>query len=908
MADDKKVVTQKFTSSQDGLGSKTTKGVYKIGDSYTSYSGCDIIASIEMPKINPDGSETTVPYVLGSLQTISISTYQDKVPVRAIGNMNAIDYTMGPRTIAGSLVFAVFDKHFADNIFNDLGKDNTNVLIDELPAFDITITYANEYGSISRMALYGVRIVEEGQVISINDVYTENTYKYCALSLERLNKKNKYSNNKMSDKKPTISTFSNDDENIDTPGKDIVEEIENEVTGLKEESIRLSVETEDPINNYKDGIAHFYLRPSQNTGYIHIYNLAGEQIKTISVYDNTSIDENSTNVYSTELKVGSYSAQYKNEIELKYSNIVNFSINKNELIDYSLNDEPVYEYSNDSDYTFVSNNKDHDEYIIAKGIYENIEEVDNDVDAEVIKGAIDNNNKEIKVELSEPETYYTIFSHKEHEYSKPKIILTEKENLSLIKKFIRYIKSNKDKLLHNLNEYEPIFESLLNTYTKKANIIDNVLKLEDDKYKTELVYYAIAFQNAVTRAYNYKINFFIEKDTTAPFFNSTIHNNTNKTLFFERRKNKDYFSLSKQDISSHTFLSRYGNRYYTYDIADNNYRSVRYDFTCFSPDDEYLLRKYTNINTLKNVVISNYTKNLYKKLDEKELIYAQLKLNNVPSVVTLEEPYCKYDYENNVLTVDVDYKEELGVEDNEYYIAIKEADIVNDYIPCMKVKINRADRKVNIDAFSGLIVRNKYYMVWIEDKDSKQISKQTLISTYQDEIEFITYINEVNIEEVLKNVIYKMRERNDSKYETVLEFLSVEEDISLKNLKYKIIEEIYQNAEYDIDIINTIFNLVSILLTKQKYIEYENVIFDKNESFIKLKDIGKKNHVVVYKISKDKKLDVSIYEENEKIDISDNGCTVAFVSKNDGLYTSGFVVIDNRSKEYLTDRLKVSVI
>lgn len=156
------VTTQTFTSSNDGLGGKTNKGVYKMGDSYTSYSGCDIIASIEMPKINPDGSETTVPYVLGSLQTISISTYQDKVPVRAIGNMNAIDYTMGPRTIAGSLVFAVFDKHFADNIFNDLSKENTDILVDELPAFNVTITYANEYGSMSRMALYGIRIVEEG--------------------------------------------------------------------------------------------------------------------------------------------------------------------------------------------------------------------------------------------------------------------------------------------------------------------------------------------------------------------------------------------------------------------------------------------------------------------------------------------------------------------------------------------------------------------------------------------------------------------------------------------------------------------------------------------------------------------------------------------------------------------------
>lgn len=901
------VVTQEFTSSNDGLGGKTNKGVYKIGDSYTSYSGCDIIASIEIPKINPDGSETTVPYVLGSLQTISISTYQDKVPVRAIGNMNAIDYTMGPRTIAGSLVFAVFDKHFADNIFNDLSKENTDILVDELPAFNVTITYANEYGSMSRMALYGVRIVEEGQVVSINDVYTENTYKYCALSLERLNKKNTQSNNKMGDKKPTISTFSDDNININTPGKDIVDELNKEDSGLKEESIRLSVETEKPTNNYKDGIAHFYLRPNQNTGYIHIYNLTGEEVKSISVYDNSSVEENSTNVYSTELGVGSYSAQYKNEIELKYSNIVSFVISKDEKVNYSLNDEPMYEYSNDYHYTFASNNKEHDAYLIAEGKYNSIDEVKKE-DASIVEGIIDDSNSQIKVELKKPETYYTVFSYKDNQYSKPKVILTEKENMSLIKRFIEFVKNNRDKLLNSLSEYDDIFNTLLKTYDKTQNIIDNVLKLENSKYKTELVYYSMVFQNNITRAYNYKINFFVEKDVAAPFFNATIHNNSNKTLFFERRKNKDYFSMSKQGISSNLFLSKYGNRYFTYDVADNNYRSVRYDFTCFSPDDEYLLRKYTKVNTIKEVSVSSYTKNLYKKLEEKELVYAQLKQNNKVSIINLEEPYCKYEYGHNRLIVDVDYREELGEKDNEYYLAIKEARCINDYTPCMKIKFKDTQKTLSIDAFSGLIVRDKYYFVWIEDINTNIISNPKFLSTYEDEVEFIKYIENVDIEQKINSVIKKMKEKNDTKYESTLEFLTVEEDLNIKNLKYKILETVYQNSEYDIDTINTMFNLVSILLSKQKYIEYENIMYDKENMFIKFNNIGKNNHVVVYRISKENDLQVSIYDENVKINLEKDGCTIAFVSKNNGIYTSGFVVIDNKSKEYLTDNMKVSVV
>lgn len=897
------ITTQTFTSSNDGLGGKTSKGIYKMGDSYTSYSGCDIVASIQMPKINPDGSTTSIPYVLGSLQTISISTYQDKVPVRAIGNMNAIDYTMGPRTIAGSLVFAVFDKHFADNIFDDLDKQNTDILVDELPAFDITITYANEYGSMSRMALYGVRIVEEGQVVSINDVYTENTYKYCALSLERLNKKNKYANNKMEDKQPIISNNSIKDEDIDNPGKDIIDELGNGEDKLKEESIRLSVEVENPINNYKDGIANFYLKPNQKSGYIHIYNLAGEEVKSIGVYEN--VNNNSLNVYSTELKVGSYSAQYKNEIDLKYSNIVNFIISRGEELEYSLNDEPVYEFSNDDYYTFASNNKEHDSYLIAEGIHESIKDVEESGD-KTVTGTINESNSEINIELKEPNTYYTVFSYNGNSFSKPKIILTEKKDTTLIKRFIEYVKRNEDKLLYDLNEYESSFKELLDKYDKKQNIIDNILELEDNKYRTELLYYSIVFQNLVSRAYNYKIDFYVEKDMTTPFFNSTIHNNVDRSLFFERRKKKDYFSMSKQNVSSNLFLNKYGSRYYTYDIANNNYRSVRYDFTCFSPDDEYLLRKYTKINTIKDVYVSLYIKNLYKKLEDKEYVYAQLKMDHNPKIKYLEEPYCIYNYEHNTLTVDIDYREELGSDETEYYLVLKEADYVEDYIPATKIKFKNTDKKISIDAFSGFMLRDKYYMVWVEDIKSNIISDSTLISTYQDKVEFIDYIKYTDIENRIKYISNKMKEKNDTKYESTLEFLLVEDDLSLKNLKYKILETIYDNAEYDIDMINTINNLMSITLDKEVFVEYEEMKI--HNDYIRFDNLKSNDHVVIYRIEKNKEIAVEIYEAGQNIDLSQEGFTVAFVSKNKGLYRSGYIVINNRSKEYIANEMKVSVI
>ena len=156
-----------------------------------SFSGTDMLATMTISGTeNVNGS-----HVLGSIQTLSYSIHQNKYPVRSIGNINAKDYVMGPRTIAGSLVFAVFDRHFAYAAMEDIQKEykNYHFLADEMPPFDITITYANEYGANSKLALYGVRLVNEGQVMSINDIYTENTYQFVATDIDYLDVQNLYS-------------------------------------------------------------------------------------------------------------------------------------------------------------------------------------------------------------------------------------------------------------------------------------------------------------------------------------------------------------------------------------------------------------------------------------------------------------------------------------------------------------------------------------------------------------------------------------------------------------------------------------------------------------------------------------------------------------------------------------------
>ena len=164
-----------------------------VGHNVSGYAGtnntfsmCDMVCTIDI--VSNTGKR--VISTLGKLQTLSYSIFQNKSPVRVIGNMNALDYVYGQRTIAGSLIFAVFNQHWLMDIYNEVHDKeemkNWHFIADEIPPFDITISFANEYGFDSRMAIYGVRLVNEGQTMSINDIYIENTYEYVATDIEIL--------------------------------------------------------------------------------------------------------------------------------------------------------------------------------------------------------------------------------------------------------------------------------------------------------------------------------------------------------------------------------------------------------------------------------------------------------------------------------------------------------------------------------------------------------------------------------------------------------------------------------------------------------------------------------------------------------------------------------------------------
>lgn len=123
--------------------------------------------------------------VLAEAQTLSFSSYRDKRAVRRCGTVYPAGFTRGPREIAGSLIFTVFDQHVlydfleADPTDFD-GVRYTSAVMDQLPPVDILISMANEYGSVSRMDLYGVEFLTEGKVMSIEDMLLEHTVSFVA--------------------------------------------------------------------------------------------------------------------------------------------------------------------------------------------------------------------------------------------------------------------------------------------------------------------------------------------------------------------------------------------------------------------------------------------------------------------------------------------------------------------------------------------------------------------------------------------------------------------------------------------------------------------------------------------------------------------------------------------------------
>lgn len=185
--------------------------VSKYSKTFTSYSGADIVASFNG-------------VVVGELQAITYSVTREKAPIYVMGDPNPKSFSRGKRGIAGSLVFTVFDRDSLHSLktagdafvyahgLNSTALPEGQVLAvheqaasvdaanpqtawknkrkpifsDEIPPFDITINFLNEYGQAAKMTIFGVEILNEGMGMSIDDITTEKACTFIARNLEEM--------------------------------------------------------------------------------------------------------------------------------------------------------------------------------------------------------------------------------------------------------------------------------------------------------------------------------------------------------------------------------------------------------------------------------------------------------------------------------------------------------------------------------------------------------------------------------------------------------------------------------------------------------------------------------------------------------------------------------------------------
>lgn len=141
----------------------------------------------QIAALNTRTEELVNTKVLAELQTISISTYREKNPVRALGSVGVRGYVRGPRTVAGTMIFTVFDRNVLFSLLDtssDRDDQFRSAIKDQLSPLDITITFANEYGALSRMTIFGVEFVSEGQTMSIEDIILEDVCQFVARDID----------------------------------------------------------------------------------------------------------------------------------------------------------------------------------------------------------------------------------------------------------------------------------------------------------------------------------------------------------------------------------------------------------------------------------------------------------------------------------------------------------------------------------------------------------------------------------------------------------------------------------------------------------------------------------------------------------------------------------------------------
>lgn len=156
-------------------------------NSIATYTGSDLRIIVDLVSTATTGTAKAPSKQLIECTTFTVSVHREKAAVRAAGYINPKGFARGRRTIAGTMVLTQFN---IDVLYaflmgqqlsgHDLSKDTQYVKVDQLPPFNMTLLFTDEYGNASYRRVLGVDFVTDGVVYSSNDMLAEQTVSYMA--------------------------------------------------------------------------------------------------------------------------------------------------------------------------------------------------------------------------------------------------------------------------------------------------------------------------------------------------------------------------------------------------------------------------------------------------------------------------------------------------------------------------------------------------------------------------------------------------------------------------------------------------------------------------------------------------------------------------------------------------------
>ena len=826
-----------------------------------SFSGCDMVATLLVPDIN-DNTKKNV-YSIGELQTISYSIHMERKAVRVIGNINAKDYVLGPRTIAGSLVFTVFNKHFAKDIINDINNkldSDYAFLADELPPFDIIMSFANEYGLKAKLVIYGVRLINEGQVMSINDIYTENTYQFVATDIEYLNNENKYTRNSLINPKRYLVS---DDININI--SKLKKENKKSINNFND-SVYLSYKKINDASINNNGNVKLILSPFKDYGIIEI---TSENYNMKIDLENSNIDKNNIIV---SLPQGRYTAIWYFE-EIK-SNYINFTIRYEQLIIKTNLPCPIIEFLTENYCDVLSNVSEH--FFV---LYTNLNT------GETFKEKLI--GKRARLEKLEVFTEYKVASCNEDETSVSNYMYfkTLKYGFDMYQDFMQFVIYNIKNMKYDIDTYYEIimktkdiyydtyeikkYKSIYETFIESLKYYNKLLETLDSKdFSNEVFYYAeierlnkmisgtkelISISSTITndKVYGYNKDFIVvnapileEKDFCTN--NLLVENNVvavdfyrilNNSLQYIKTIKKNNFIYYNENYYICNFNDKPNCDYCAYAVNENNFRSSKIIFHTLSEDEKAkaLSKKYENdeyINyTLSRTKINTNLSYLDDEndYDAKNRLLIELSKDNH---LTIQEPIIKEIQDNYISIIINDYE----ILDNARLVL---CELNESLIETVKYKYN-ISKEIIINVNESCLKYNNSYILYIEDEEENLLSKTVSFIFNKDKTDY--NINSYYINSYIEDLKNLFKERG--LYTINLETLLYIELSNYNNKKFNILNNILNSL-----IENN--NLIS------EYVQVINTFFEYYYSKYNIQDISD-----CYKLSynnKTKKISIELY-------------------------------------------------